>query len=276
MANNTISQIQIGETTYDICDATARNAIGSDTVSGLAYRIKAFEDAIGVSNGTISLNSPNGVNASGSFGIFDTVIDRDGPNPSNNDVYNDTHCYNMYDKDGEMIGRVRCIQRANGKMSLQLVVWHEPVNGGTSKSNWFEVGVDRDGTMTYNMSSPTAFRNAIDVREVSRTQVNITRESVLTSDGLFGIFSNGVCATMVGASLKLTNAMANGTAFTIGTITNNKPPTIINAPISTSNASLSSGIYALAFPEGNINLYNYSGASIPTTQTLFFNATWAL
>ena len=100
----------------------------------------------------------SGGTVTGSFGIESTTIDRDGAAPSS-DAWGDNYGM-LLDKDGELVGQLRMINRNGGKMSFRLGVFTENTSNATV-SNTIEIQVAKDGTRTYYVDDAAAFRSAI-------------------------------------------------------------------------------------------------------------------
>ena len=89
-----------------------------------------------------------------------TNIDRDGDAPTSNTWGNSELTFK--DKDGERIGLVNIQRRTNGSMA----VWITPRNEndeGSETGNGITIIADKNGTMSYSVGTPAAFRSAISI-----------------------------------------------------------------------------------------------------------------
>lgn len=64
------------------------------------------------------------------------------------------------DKDGETVGYLRSYQSTNKRVGFQIVAANEKTNAEVM-TNFFSIGVEKDGSAFYGMSDPVAFRDAI-------------------------------------------------------------------------------------------------------------------
>lgn len=135
-----ISQIEVNGTTYNICDATARDSLSQ-------YLPLTGGELTGV---TKMIGKYLYCKA--------TNINRDKAAPSNA-IYGNSR-FTMQDSDNELLGEIRPIYQADGKISLQFAVWNESTSGDQVQ-NWMQLNVAKDGTQSYNISSPSAFRDAL-------------------------------------------------------------------------------------------------------------------
>ena len=136
-----VSQLEINGTTYDICDATARDSLSN-------YLLKSGGTMTGslvIRPGSIYINHSDNV-------------DRDGAAP----VSEELKGLYIRDKDDKAMGVVQSIIRTDGRSDLGFYAWNEP-NGGSStgSANTFQIRVEKDGTQSYYVSAPAAFREAI-------------------------------------------------------------------------------------------------------------------
>lgn len=92
-----------------------------------------------------------------SVAVKSSNIDRDGAAPSS-DAWGKS--YNLQDKDGDNIGYLGCVQRTNGVIGTSIYAYND--NNGTGVSNALGVTVAKDGTQSYTVANPTAFRTVID------------------------------------------------------------------------------------------------------------------
>lgn len=135
-----ISQLEINGTTYDICDATARDSLSNYLpLTG------------GELTGTTKM-----------IGKYiyckETNIDRDAAAPSTATYGNSR--FAMQDNNDEILGEMRPVYQTNGMISLQFAVYNESTSGDQVQ-NWMQLNVYKDGTQTYSIASPSAFRDAL-------------------------------------------------------------------------------------------------------------------
>lgn len=95
----------------------------------------------------------------GLFKLKTPSINRDGTAPSST-VYDNSHCVEFTDADNENIGRVRMHQDNNGYVGITMQCRNEKTDG-TEVINEISASVGRNGTRTYGLSDPAAFRNAL-------------------------------------------------------------------------------------------------------------------
>ena len=100
----------------------------------------------------------SGGTVTGSFSIASTTINRDGAAPSS-DEWGDNYGM-LLDKDGEMVGQLRMANRNGGIMSFRLGVFTDNTSN-TTVSNVIELRIAKDGTQSYYVQNPEAFRSAI-------------------------------------------------------------------------------------------------------------------
>ena len=167
-------------------------------------------NTVGKVNGT-------GGTMTGTLKVKDNAIDRDS-SPSST-LYSDTRALELVDKDGELAGRIRIMKTPAGTMGLQLVAFNEPNGGGTVVYNVFGIQIGRDGTRSYTMSDPAAFRSAIGL---ARTQEDdITISSNVASGGV-RLIRNETAATVIIDNVKLSAVLANKSYVEIGKFTSLK------------------------------------------------------
>lgn len=272
MANNTISQIQIGGTTYDICDATARNAIGSDTVSGLAKRIKTFEDAISINNNGILLNSS----------IFGPVISKHSTidckvNPGSvqytTDVGNGSS-FQLTDKNGKLLGYFRACKHADGRTGIDLRAWNSDTNGNNPVHGAFQLFIDRSGQVTYSIYHRANFRDAIGLTRVTQL---ITANSGIAG-GDVRLMANDIMATVNLNQLQLSSSLANNSSIVVGTVPSAYRPYVgvfaASAPTSTNIGKLPLRVHINS--GGAVTLQNFTGAAVPASQAIDATITYVL
>jgi len=95
--------------------------------------------------------------ANGDISVKINNIDRDGTLPSSDNWGN--HVIRLIDNDGENLGFFQARETTDGRIDIRLVAFNE-VNG-TETDNVFRMGLARDGTCSYSVTDPPAFRNAL-------------------------------------------------------------------------------------------------------------------
>ena len=110
-----VSQIEVNGTTYDICDATARDSLSQ---------------YLPLTGGTVS----------GDLLVKDDVIDRNGANPS---AYQYGNSLSFSDKDNETIGVVRTDRNTEGSIITKLMAINEK-SDGTQIYNVLDLYIDKD------------------------------------------------------------------------------------------------------------------------------------
>lgn len=102
----------------------------------------------------------------GLLGIQTDNIDRNGEFPTSTTTAN--AFLTLRDKDNQAIGSVVSQQLADGAIRSCLYAINETADGNVV-SNQFRVVTNKDGTFSYSMSSPSAFRTAIGLNNVNNT-----------------------------------------------------------------------------------------------------------
>lgn len=128
--------------------AIADGGTGANTASGA----RANLDVPGLSTGNTFTATQN---------VLDSSIDRDAATIAEDDWA--TSYFRMWDKDGEVIGVLRNAQRTTGRMDTFLYVYNENTAGDGQVDNFIRLSVARDGTRTYAVGDPSAFRNALGI-----------------------------------------------------------------------------------------------------------------
>lgn len=135
-----ISQLEVNGTTYNICDATARDSLSNyvlktgDTMTGDLlvdnYRVKTLSSSI------------------------------ERGNPGSGTIYGGGTGFQVCDKDGTQIGYIQPVQYSNGRETMEIGVSNY-VNGETTDYIVFETGFEANGDPYYHIGKVQAFRNAI-------------------------------------------------------------------------------------------------------------------
>jgi len=194
-------------------------------------------------------------------------------NPGSSDVWDTQHCLVFCDADGERTGLVRCFQLADGRVGITLIAVNEKTDG-TEVYNALNIYAARDGTQTYTLTNPTAFRSTLGLARV--TQI-ITASSGVASGGV-RLIANSVMATVNINGLKLSASLANNSSIVIGTVPSGYRPYVAvfaaTVPTSTAIGNLPLKIWINA--EGAVTLQNFTGAAISTSQVIEGTLTYAL
>lgn len=106
-----------------------------------------------VADGTIRSN--------GIISVRDSSIDRDAATIAEDDWA--TSYFRCQDKDGDVIAVLRNAQRTTGRMDTFLYVYNDDTTGEGYTDNYIRISVARDGTRTYAVGDPSAFRNALGI-----------------------------------------------------------------------------------------------------------------
>lgn len=93
--------------------------------------------------------------------VRDSSIDRDASTIAEDDWA--TAYFRTQDKDGDVIAVLRNAQRTNGRMDTFLYVYNDDETGESYTDNYIRLSVARDGTRTYAVGDPSAFRNALGI-----------------------------------------------------------------------------------------------------------------
>ena len=93
--------------------------------------------------------------------VRDSSIDRDASTIAEDDWA--TSYFRCQDKDGDVIAVLRNAQRTNGRMDTFLYVYNDDETGESYTDNYIRISVARDGTRTYAVGDPSAFRNALGI-----------------------------------------------------------------------------------------------------------------
>lgn len=119
-----VSQLEINGTTYNICDATARDSLSQNYLPL-----------------TAGSNKP----LTGDLNIKSTNIDRDGADPSSQQW---SKAIKFIDKDNETIGKLSAIRETDGRIKMALYAYNENTSG-SEQNNVFSMYIAKDGTQTY-------------------------------------------------------------------------------------------------------------------------------
>ena len=169
-ADSAVQTIQIGGTSQTKTNGTVnlpayptKSSLGLGNVDNTSDADKPVSTAT-----QTALNdkvSKSGDTMTGLLRLKNSNIDRDGEVSS-------TTTGNAYltiqDKDNEAVSTFSAQQTANGTIRCHIHVINEKEDG-TAVNNYFQVAVGKDGTPSYNMSSPSAFRAAIGLDNVNNT-----------------------------------------------------------------------------------------------------------
>lgn len=184
MAN--IAKIELGDTTYDIKDAVVRpkiDAITAEDTDGNTYvkTSRLIVDGDSNFNGTIALSGSN------EFTIKSENLDRDTTQTIAETQWGSK--IRFTDNNNESLGYIEPFQRPSGTTGLRIISWNEKSDESTAW-NSLTLEVAKDGTASYSISNPAAFRTAIGA--VSKTgdtitgtvkfvHNNLTRSATITS-----------------------------------------------------------------------------------------------
>ena len=199
-------------------------------------------------------------------------IDRDGTVGTSR-VYENARAYNIFDIDGDRLMNMRVFQFPTGDIGVTLQVANES-DAGTEYLNYIQLLVGKDGSKSYDIADPAAFRSALGLARV--TQV-ITASSGIAA-GTVALYANATMAQVNVNGLKLSASLASGSSIVIGTVpTGYKPPLSVfgmTAPTSTKVGGLPLKIWIST--NGDITLQNYTGTAVATTQVIEATITYIL
>lgn len=165
------SSVAIGEGVKALADGSA--AFGMETVANGRDQFVIGEDnvidtsdryAFIVGNGDSSTRSNaftvgwNGDIYPSKRTVLKSLVNRD--NPSGTAISDNDHSVYITDADGERIGIVRVEQSTGGNITLSLMSIGEKTDG-TEVINQISLNSLRDGSRTYYVADPAAFRSAI-------------------------------------------------------------------------------------------------------------------
>lgn len=125
---------------------------------------------------------------------------------ANNGLSSDSS-YGAYftDKNGNAVGDVSMTTRSTGRNYAQLMARNKKTDG-TAVTNYIDVIADKDGSTSYDVSNPAAFRNSIGL-SVDTLTLTPTVASGVTSRG-FNAYKCGALV-IVSAYFDLTRSFAN-------------------------------------------------------------------
>ena len=148
-------------------------------------------------------------------------IDRDGSNPSS-DTYADSYIV-MQDSGGERIGEVRVNETSDGTMRLRLNVFNE--SNSTEQHNTLQMAVAKDGTCSYSVTDPAAFRNALGLNTWSSVTTTdwVTPSSGWSVTNTSVEYNAALKAVRVKLQLNATSAHSAGNS-TIATVASDYRP----------------------------------------------------
>lgn len=136
-----ISQLEVNGTTYDICDATARDSLSN-------YVLKTGDTM----TGDLLVDTSRVRTLSNS-------IERG--NPGSGSIYGGGSGFQVCDKDGKQIGYIQPVQWSDGSESIQIGV--SSYGGSSTDYNALEIGFKANGDKYFNFGGgggADAFRSA--------------------------------------------------------------------------------------------------------------------
>lgn len=137
-----ISQLEVNGTTYDICDATARDSLSN-------YVLKTGDTM----TGDLLVDTSKVRTLSGE-------IERG--NPGSSTIYGGGGGFQVCDKNNNQIGYIQPVQRSNGSESIQIGV--SSYGGSSTDYTYIELGFYANGDKFYIVDNNEGFRNALDIR----------------------------------------------------------------------------------------------------------------
>lgn len=136
-----------GDAETNLVTPIANGGTGATTASGALANL----GAAGVATGNVFTVTQN---------IRDDSINRDADTIAEDDWA--TRYLRLQDKDGEVLSVLRNAQRTTGRIDTYLYAYNEDTDG-TQVDNFIRLSVARDGTRTYAVGDPSAFRNALGI-----------------------------------------------------------------------------------------------------------------
>ena len=180
-------------------------------------------------------------------------IDRDGSNPDS-ETYGNSYLL-LDDSGGERIGEVRISEASDGTMRLRLNVFNE--SNSTEQHNTLQMAVAKDGTCSYSVTDPAAFRNALGLNTWSSVTANnwVTPASGWSVTNTSVEYNAALKAVRVKLQLSATSAHSAGNS-TIATVASDYRPSF-RAVLS----SLASNSQAAYFDSGGSMTANISSVA---------------
>jgi len=134
-------------------------AVGNfnDEVLQFVYATQANIESATNTTTRIYFTETGGAAFPGNVNLKSGNINRDAANPSDNRWGN---TLNFTDVDGETIGQVQPVRYTDGQEGTRIIVHNEKSNGDLVE-NVLNIRAAKDGTLSYSMSDPPAFRNAL-------------------------------------------------------------------------------------------------------------------
>lgn len=173
-----------------------------------------FKFGINSSITTASISTSSGsVTSKGQINVRDSSIDRDAATIAEDHWA--TSYFRCQDKDGDVIAVLRNAQRTNGRMDTFLYVYNDDETGKSYTDNYIRISVARDGTRTYAVGDPSAFRNALSLGSLA-TKSSVAAGSEIT--GTLGKGNGGTGKTNTDTTYYGAKSLFSGTATT-GTVT---------------------------------------------------------
>lgn len=154
VGSNGTMNVEIGGATVPgvRCAQHVMGAQVGDRVRVMYCGTEAIVDAVRSSAKLMSLPT-----ISSAILLKDVRLDRDGTAPSSN-VY--SRIVGIQDKDGENVAYIQAVQYSDGRTGNILAAYNEK-SDGTAVANAINVMVAKDGTRSYSVTAPAAFRDAI-------------------------------------------------------------------------------------------------------------------
>lgn len=138
-------------------------AIGDTINNSNSVTTEVTKELTDIKNATIS--TKGGIISDGPLVISDhnlaiknTNIDRDTTNPSS--IINGNGQFIFLDNDNESTSFIDVVRETDGRIGLRLVAVNEKTDG-SQIYNGLKLYIKRDGTISYEVANPEAFRNAI-------------------------------------------------------------------------------------------------------------------
>lgn len=196
MANPTISQIKVGDITYDVCDTVSRNTLFNGEETSNFHSVTAKSPEINMTN------------------------------PPSSTVYNSSGCFNLSDANDVNMGAVRLTQYPSGTGGLRFIWKSDPSNYGVINL-MMSPGATGGATVSYAQQSGAtrsvkrAIQDSLNIGDIGLDQKTEKSTSVSTATSAWTLLDSisipgfGLYIIEVGACYE-----KNGTGDRILVVTN--------------------------------------------------------
>ena len=264
-----VTDAQGGKTTVRGAVLTSSKFILDFRNGGDGIGIGAAAPSSGLVIGKYTTHTATVSQEGGNINIKAATLDRDGPAPSGENVWEDMRCINLFDRDGETIGRVRMGELTNGSTCIQLLAFNEKGDGGQAY-NTLGVFVGKDGSQTYGMSSPANFRDAIGLKDtayINTTNADTASNYIALNSGFaVGTLHYAAWGKVAVLRFSVKGFAATTGSQTVGTVSSGRrPPALMYGSPGTKNATFCS-----LESNGEMKVYWNTAPSPSTSYTFSF------